>query len=515
MIRHLVVVAILGLLIAAPIALRATPLVPPAETRRLIILTPHGEAIRGEFATAFHAWAKRARGLEVEIDWRTPGGTADITRFIDERFRIAFRERFPEHRAALDAFNEPKLKDPTPAQRAARAAFLASDVGTGADLIFGGGEFVFRAHAERGYLVDSGLLTREPGWFAGPTPLIPQAISGENVYDPQGRYFGACFAVFGIAYAPDRLAERGIPAPHAWSDIAGPAWLGGLSLTDPTKSGAAATAFERVLQQQMAVTAPDLDRGWIAGFTVIKQLVANSRWITDSASKPTRDTVRGDCLAAMAIDFQAKAEAEFAAAAAGGVERLRFVVPVGGTSVSADPIGVLRGAPEPELAREFIHFVLSPEGQRLWNQKVGTPGGPQHYALRRYPVRRDLVGPDQAAVRSDPDEDPFVIAAGFTFHPEWTGKAFFLISALIKTVALDTREELIPAWTAICQAGGPERVPEAWEQFTWLPVSYAGVTEANQDYRASPKAAVTLQRQWIEEATVHYRLARAYAEAGR
>ena len=525
MIRHLVVLSVIGVLIAAPLTLRERPLSPPAGQQRLVILTPHGADIRREFTEAFRDYERREHGVEVDIDWRTPGGTSEITRFMDDRYRAAFAERFPQHRGVKDSFTKGKspanaTPEQSAAQQAGRAAFLASDIGIGADMLFGGGEFAFRSHADKGYAVDTGLIAQEPGWFAGATPVIPQMVSGETVYDKQGRYFGACFGVFGIAYSPERLAELGITVPpRGWGDIAGPAYFGQVTLTDPTKSGAAATTYERILQQSMAATPQDLSAGWTDGFSVIKRLVANSRWITDSASKPTRDAVRGDCVASMAIDFQAKIEGDYATHESGGGERLRFVVPVGGTSVSSDPIAVLRGAPNRALAAEFLHFVLSPAGQRLWSQRVGTPGGPLHTALRRYPVRRDLLGPEQRDLRSDPDEDPFAIAAGFTYHREWTGRYFLLITSLVKSIALDPRQDLTAAWAAINAAGGPDKVPEAWAQFCWLPVDYteaAAISEKlDQLKQQDPVQVVQLQRSWLEQSTIHFQLAAALAEAGR
>ncbi len=486
--------------------------------QRLVILTPHGADIRREFTLAFCAYEHHEHGREVEIDWRTPGGTSEISRFMDDRFRAAFSERFPEHRGGLAGFNQGNLDEHSPAaERAARAAFLASDVGIGADLLFGGGEFAFRTHADKGYLIDTGLQAQEPSWFGGATPIIAQNVSGETVYDKSGRYYGACFGVFGIAYSPDRLAELGLAPPTGWSDIAGPAYRGQLTLTDPTKSGAAATTFERILQQRMAAQPMALAAGWADGVSVIKRLVANSRWITDSASKPTRDAVRGDCAAGMAIDFQAKIESEFALHGTQAPARLVFVVPVGGTSVSADPLAVLRGAPEAQIAADFLHFVLSTEGQKLWSQRLGTPGGPQQVALRRFPVRRDLVGPEQRAWRSDPDEDPFAIAQGFTYHREWTGRYFTLINTLVKLTALDSRHELTLAWDAICAAGGPAQVPEAWAEFCWLPVAYDEAASAQAELdtlkKKDPVGLIRRQREWLEEATLHYRLAAALAQS--
>ena len=67
----------------------------------------------------------------------------------------------------------------------------------------------------------------------------------------------------------------------------------------------------------------------------------------------------------------------------------------------------------PDVAREFIAFVMSPEGQKLWNWKVGTPGGPQRYALRRLPILPALYAPEFRPLRSDPEVDPYELAQHF------------------------------------------------------------------------------------------------------
>jgi ABC-type Fe3+ transport system substrate-binding protein len=521
--KQLLVLGAIGVLIAAPLTLRERPAAVALSRQTLVIITPHGEGIRSEFTQAFRAWAARERHQDVDIDWRTPGGTSEITRYLDGRFAAAFAFAQPQFTAsARKAFNQAKLPaDASDAQRAARTAFLASNIGVDVDLLFGGGEFPFRGHAAKGYLVDAGVVQRQPQWFTGTTPIIPQMLSGETVYDPQGRYFSACFALFGIAWSPDRLADLGLSTPPTrWEDLGTPAYFKQLTLADPTKSGAVVTAMERIIQQRMAETLgadgqPDLAAGWRDGFALLKRMVANSRAITDSASKPTRDTVRGDCLASMAIDFQAKSEAEWALHESDGKPRLEFTVPAGGTSVSGDPIALLRGAPHPELAKAFIEFVLSPEGQRLWNYRLGVPGGPRQYALRRMSVRRDLYTAADRAQMSDPDTDPFTVAETFTYHPAWTAAYYPLIGPLVKATALDPRGELTRAWEAIIRAGGPARVPEAWEEFTWLPFAYAEAAAVRDALAKGPEIAVPLQREWLETATIHYRLARAYAEAGR
>src|SRR5690242_18981600 len=120
----------------------------------------------------------------------------------------------------------------------------------------------------------------------------------------------------------------------------------------------------------------------------------------------------------MCIDFYGRFQSE--TASHGGPSQIGFAMPSGGTAIDADAIGLMRGAPHRELALRFIEFTLSPEGQKLWNFKVGTPGGPDRYALRRLPVLPELYRPEYEALRSDPDERPLEQARSFEYHAEWT-----------------------------------------------------------------------------------------------
>ena len=506
------VVALPALLLALPFALR--PAAPPEARRQVVIITPHGEAIRAEFGAAFAAWAKRELGVEAGVDWRTPGGTGDIVRYLDDRYGEAFKAQF--HHGSR-SFNDAK----TAKDDADRAAFLASNVGVGIDLFFGGGEYPHRQQADKGYLVDAGLLRDQSGWFD--PAIIPRELSGERMYDPAGRYYGACISAFGIAVHHDRLAALSPPGPIAtWRDLADGRLFGAVVVADPSRSGAIATACERVLQSELATAAADpdkptpaeLERGWSEGWGVLRRIAANSSWVSDGASKAVRAVARGDAVAGMCIDFHARAEGEWTQIAS-GTARLSFVVPRAGTSLSADPISLLRGAPDRELAVAFIRFVLSPEGQRLWNYRAGEPGGPHRYALRRLPIRHDLYGPEHRPHMSDPDVDPFADAARFTYRGKLTAPLFSLIAPLAKGALFDPRDELVAAWRAILAAGGPERVPQAMAVFSRLPVGYAGAAAALADLQTSPLRRLEVVRQWADSARAQYREAGQLAREGR
>jgi ABC-type Fe3+ transport system substrate-binding protein len=369
--------------------------------------------------------------------------------------------------------DERLVPDDTPADdteaEAARRAFLASDASAGIDLFFGGGGYEFAREARAGRLVDSGIRQRHPEWFT--EAVIPPQWGGEPLWDPPGRWVGTVLSAYGILSNRDSLARLGVPTPTAWADLTDPRLLGEVALVDPTKSASVAKAYEMVIQQQihrrlevLAATEPDAAKreaqavreGWIEGLRILQLAAANARYFTDSSQKPPIDVAQGDAAAGVCIDFYGRFQEE-ALGRRETTSRVRFVTPVGGSIHSTDPIGLLRGAPHQELAREFIDFVVSLEGQKLWNQKVGTPGGPERFALRRLPVRRDYYA-DAALreLRSDPTVNPFDAAGVMIYRPEWTGGLFREMSFVIRAVCMDAHPELVDAWREAVAAGRPK-----------------------------------------------------------
>src|SRR5688500_10403203 len=57
------------------------------DAARLVVITPHNQDIRREFARAFAEWHRSRYGREVVIDYRIPGGTNDIRRQLEHTYR--------------------------------------------------------------------------------------------------------------------------------------------------------------------------------------------------------------------------------------------------------------------------------------------------------------------------------------------------------------------------------------------------------------------------------------------
>lgn len=478
MLKRTIILATLVAIIALPFVLRPKQRPLEKADTTLVIITPHNEAIRSEFGRGFRDWYRQRTGKSVLLDWRVIGGTSDITRFLEAEYVASFRNYWTsklgrEWSAEIQAgFTNPNLRADAPAiVQEARRTFLASNVSCGLDLFFGGGSFDFIRQAQAGRLVPTHLLQQHPDWFA--ESVIPQSFAGEIYWDAQGLWFGNVLSTYGILYNRDSLARLGIThPPQQWDDLSDPKYLGEIALSDPTKSSSMAKAFENVIQQKIqqrraaleaaggkstdALVAQAVREGWVAGLQLIQRIGANARYFTDSSQKPPIDVSQGDCAAGISIDFYGRAQAQVTQERSQGPSRLAFVTPRGGTVSSVDPIALLRGAPHPDVAEAFIEYTLSMEGQKLWNFKPGTPGGPVRFALRRLPLRKDFYAQAEwEPWRSDPDAAPYADEEHLISHPEWTAAIFREMAFVIGVMSLDTHAELVEAWRAIIAAGMP------------------------------------------------------------
>ncbi|MBL9186391.1 MAG: extracellular solute-binding protein [Opitutaceae bacterium] len=481
MLKRLLIILALIAIVAVPFALRpGRPAFAKADDT-LVIITPHNEALRSEFARGFAAWWRARTGRSVAIDWRMVGGTSEIARFLEGEYVTAFENHWTRElgrawSAEIQAgFQNGRLAPDAPAVvREARAAFLASDIGCGIDVFFGGGTYDFERQALAGRLVDSGVMTRRPEWFTEVT--IPRRVGGEDYWHPQGLWIGAVLSSYGIIFNRDALARLGFDRePAQWDDLADPRLIGEVGLADPTKSGSVAKAFENIIQQQMQrrlqsglPEAEAVRAGWLDGLRLIQRIGANSRYFTDTSQKPPIDVAAGNCAAGLCIDFYGRQQEE-AVRRRNTVERVGYVTPVGGSVASVDPVALLRGARHRAVAEAFIEFTLSMEGQKLWNFRPGTPGGPERFALRRMPVRRDFYTQEEwKPLRSDPDDSPFVQRDPLVYREAWTGRLFREMSLVIRVMCQDTHRELTGAWRAI-QAAPPERRQRALAALQEMP----------------------------------------------
>lgn len=472
MLRQIIIVLALVATVALPFALRPKQTTAEKADVTLVLVTPHNEAIRHEYARGFREWYQARTGQTVAIDWRVLGGTSEIARFLEGEYVASFQHIWTQKlgkkwSTEIQAgFQNGRLPADAPAVvKEARAAFLSSEAACGIDLFFGGGTYDFDKQAKAGRIVDSGILQLHPEWFTD--AVIPRTYAGEEYWDKDGRWIGSVLSAYGIIFNRDSLRRLGIEhEPQQWTDLQDPRLRGEVALCDPTKSGSIAKAFENVIQQQMqqrlnALRAENpsgdvkvreqraVREGWIAGLQLLQRVGANARYFTDTSQKPPIDVAAGNCAVGMCIDFYGRQQEE-AVKRRGFSGRIGYASPLGGSVSSVDPVALLRGAKNKAVALAFIEYVLSLEGQKLWNFQPGVAAGPERFALRRLPVRRDFYTHQEwRALRSDPDAQPFEQRDQLIYRNEWTGGVFREMAFVIRIMCQDTHAELTSAWRAI------------------------------------------------------------------
>lgn len=488
--RALIIFGLLAAIIALPLTLRrqsATASSSRADDE-LVILTPHNESIRSEFGEAFAKWWRETKDRTVHVDWRTPGGTSEIRMVLDAGFK-----------AAKETNRE----------------------GIGVDLFFGGGVPDFAGQAKKGRFATLDVFETHPEWF-GVNGAIPQSFTGELYFPDDHAWVGTCISQFGICYNPDYLERLGLPAPTAWGDLGDPGYAGTLALADPTKSGSVARTFELLVQSHILNELdehPDVERsenlqnGWAKGLQLIQRMAANARYFTDSASKIPHDVGQGNAAAGMCIDFYGRS---YAADLRNqdGEPRVVWIAPVGGTTLSADPVGVLKGAPHPEIAQAFVEFCLTPRAQVLWFLKPGEEGGPLQRALHRTPIRRDVYTGENLERSTMPSAHPYEDPANFTYQRDLTGRSFNTLRQLVRAMCIDSHEEMKSAWRALRDAGMPADALAVFQDVSIMTYEQGGQGDPRFDGSDALKTADNAARigEWFRD---NYRRAEAMARSTR
>ena len=410
-------VAVLGCFVVVlllPVIFRGDAGPESTAERTLVVITPHNEQIRTEFARGFEAWHFDRYDEPVSVAWNVPGGTSEIRRMLLAQFTAAIKEgRTP---------------------------------GGDADLVFGGGSYEHGV-LKRGVTVDTSEGTVEQP-ISTPGGLDEQFLLGiygqkmiadKPLWDPDQYWYGTALSAFGLVYNRDVLRRLDLPEPKTWDALVDPRLRTWIALVNPNQSGSITTAFETILQR----------RGWTPGWEIMRRASANARDFSASSLKAPTDVSHGDAAVGVCIDFYGRYQSQ-AIEDHGGGDRIGYVDPMGDTMVDPDPISLLHNAPDPELARRFIEFVLEVPGQSLWQFQPAEDRpdglGPHSFALRRLPVNRELYS--EYGARMIDDIDPYDDAQ-MPEHPDRAMRAF--IAPMFGAMAMDNHDLLVAAWTAIVE----------------------------------------------------------------
>ena len=377
----------------------------------LIIISPHPEGIETEFGTNFEKWYQEQTGRTVKTDWRDVGGTSSNYRFIESEFK-----RVPDS--------------------------------IGIDIFFGGG-------------TDNYLRLSNMGWLhayklpEAQLKQMMQSLQGIPLYDAEHQWYGAALSSFGIMYNEELRGMLQLPKATAWEDLGDFALFGRIGAADPRESGSAHMVYEIILQTV----------GWEEGFALLTKIGGNVRGFSAGANAIPTDVVAGQVIYGLAIDFYA-----YGQIAVVGADKIKYIVPADGAVVTADPIAILKGAPNLPVAQKFLEFVLSENAQKLWMLRNTDPEGPKWKGgLNRASVLPGLY--DKLGERGVVP-NPFALEAPpFQYDSDKGGGRWSIVNDLFGVLIIDSHKDLVNAWKEIRKCKDPAKRDAAIAALTKMPIT--------------------------------------------
>jgi len=429
----------------------ALPLLSLAQDE-LIIISPHPEGIETEFGKNFEKWYEAQTGRTVKTDWRDVGGTSSNYRFIESEFK-----RVPD--------------------------------GIGIDIFFGGG-------------TDNYLRLSNMGWLhAYPLPgtqleQMMQSFQGIPLYDAEHQWYGAALSSFGIMYNEELRGLLKLPKATAWEDLGNLELLGRIGAADPRESGSAHMVYEIILQTI----------GWEDGFALLTKLGGNVRGFSAGANAIPTDVVAGQVIYGLAIDFYA-----YGQIAVVGADKIKYVVPADGAVVTADPIAILKGAPNLPVAEKFLEFVLSEDAQKLWMLRDTDPEGPKWKGgLNRasvLPALYDKLG-ERCIV-----PNPFAMeGTPFQYDSKKGGTRWNIVNDLFGVLIIDSHKDLVNAWKAIQKCKDPAKRDAAIAALTKMPITEVEAMQLANDAWNDPTVRNEKIKEWGQFAKEKFKEARDMAK---
>lgn len=224
-------------------------------------------------------------------------------------------------------------------------------------------------NAQPDVLLIADMVTMEGLEAEGRLMAYPEAdISAYDpaIMDDEGHYFSTKLITTGIVY--NTAAEM---IPESYLDLLKPEAQGQIAMPSPLTSGAATI--------HMAALTAHPDLGWD-----LYEGLADQGAIPEGGNGGTyRAVAGGEKLYGFVVDFlPIRNKLEGAP--------VEFVFPEEGVSAVTEPAAILSTARNPDAAKAFIDFLLSPEGQQLAADQGYLPAHPAITPPEGFPARDEI-----------------------------------------------------------------------------------------------------------------------------
>ena len=191
---------------------------------------------------------------------------------------------------------------------------------------------------------EEGLSAEYKSSMLGKLHPWAQTQAEQSGHKTVGIYMGA----LGFGYNTELLAKKGLPEPKCWKDLVKPAYKGEVQIANPNSSGTAYTTLATMVQLF----------GEEGGFDFMKQLHKNINQYTKSGSAPIKAAARGETTIGIVFLHDAVTQR------VNGFP-IKPVAPCEGTGYEIGSMSIIKGARNPESAKKFYDWALSPDAQKL------------------------------------------------------------------------------------------------------------------------------------------------------
>jgi len=252
-------------------------------------------------------------------------------------------------------------------------------------------------------------------------PAVPRKIGAYPVNDPEGYYLGQALAGYGLMWNTRYLKANKLPDPKEWADLVKPVYHGHVAISSPSRSGTTHLTVETILQGE----------GWDKGWQQMLTIAGNCAAITERSFGVPDGVNNGQFGIGLVIDF-------FGLSAKASGFPVEFVYP-SVTSIVPANIGLIANAKNADLARKFISFTLSDEGQQLLLDPK----------ISRLPV---LPATYARAPKDYPNPFGGRIKARVNFDSELSESRYYVVSSIFDQTITFRHKELAAATKAIHDA---------------------------------------------------------------
>ena len=182
------------------------------------------------------------------------------------------------------------------------------------------------------------------------SPSLPQLHDWAQKQAAQSGYktVGIYSGPLGFGYNTELMAKKKLPGPKTWGDLLKPEYKGEIQSANPASSGTAYTMVATLVQLM----------GEDKAFDYLKKLHGNIATYTRSGTGPIKAVARGE--AAVSISFVHDGPGEKAQGFP-----LETITPADGTGAEIGSMSIIRGARNPEAAKLFYEWALTPSAQAL------------------------------------------------------------------------------------------------------------------------------------------------------